>query len=46
MTHITYEFQRVRPKRFMGLWYIWCKLWTYLAPRLTLYPNEPKRDST
>jgi hypothetical protein len=31
----------VRPKRFLKLWYIWCILWTYLAPGLTLYPNGP-----
>ena len=31
MTHITEEFHRVRPKRFLSLWYVWCKLCTYLA---------------
>jgi hypothetical protein len=25
MTHITQEFHRVRPKRFLKLWYVWCK---------------------
>jgi hypothetical protein len=30
----------------MKLWYVWRKLWTYLAPILTLSPNGPKRDST
>jgi hypothetical protein len=30
----------------MRLWYVWCKLWIYLALRLTLYPNGPKWDST
>jgi hypothetical protein len=44
MTHVTQEFHRVCPKWFMGLWYVWCKLWIYLA-RLTLSPNAPKRDS-
>jgi hypothetical protein len=36
----------VRPKWFLRLWYIWCKLWIYLALRLTLSPNRPKHDST
>jgi hypothetical protein len=45
-THTTSEFYRVRPKWFLMLWYVWCKLWIYLPPRLTLYPNGPKRDST
>jgi hypothetical protein len=26
MTHVTLEFYRVRPKRFMSLWYVQCKL--------------------
>jgi hypothetical protein len=46
MTHVTYEFHRVRPKWFLRLCYVWFKLWIYLAPRLTLSPNGPKRDST
>jgi hypothetical protein len=46
MTHVTYEFYRVLPKRFLRLWYVWCKLWIYLAPRLSLSPNGPKWDST
>jgi hypothetical protein len=46
MTHVTKEFQPVRPKGILRLWYIWCILLTYLALRLTLYPNEPQRDST
>ena len=44
MTHVTYEYHRVRPKRFMSLWYVWRNPCTYLA--LTLAPNRPKRDST
>jgi hypothetical protein len=36
----------VRSKRFLRLWYVWCKLWIYLAPTLTLSSNRPKRDST
>jgi hypothetical protein len=43
-THVTQEFHQVRPKWFLKLRYIWCKLWTYLAPIQTLYPNGPKRD--
>jgi hypothetical protein len=46
MTHVTLEFHRVRPNRFLRLWYVWCKLWIYLAPILTPSPNGPKRDST
>jgi hypothetical protein len=45
-THVTKEFHRVRLKWFLRLWYVWCKLWIYLAPRLTLHPNGPKWDST
>jgi hypothetical protein len=43
MTHDTKEFHRVRPKWFLRLWYIWCKLWTYLIPRLTLSLNGPNK---
>jgi hypothetical protein len=46
MTDVTLEFCRVRPNWFLRLWYVWCKLWIYLAPILTLFPNGPKRDST
>jgi hypothetical protein len=35
----------VRPKWFLRLWCIWRKLCTYLAPKLTLSLNGPKRDS-
>jgi hypothetical protein len=45
MTQVTYEFHWVHPKQFLKLWYVWSKLWTYLAPILTLSPNGPKRDS-
>jgi hypothetical protein len=45
MTHITYEFHRVRPKWFMSLRYVRCKPCTYLESRLALYPNGPKRAS-
>jgi hypothetical protein len=46
MTHVTLEFHRVHPNQFLRIWYVWCKLWIYLAPILTLSPNGPKRDST
>jgi hypothetical protein len=36
----------VHPNRFLRIWYVWCKLWIYLAPILTLSPNALKRDST
>jgi len=35
----------VRPKWFLRLWWIRYILCTYLALKLTLSPNEPKRDS-
>jgi hypothetical protein len=31
MTHVAYEFQRVRPKLFISLWFIQCRPCTYLA---------------
>jgi hypothetical protein len=43
MTHVTYEFHRVRPKLFMMYWYIQCKPRTYLASRFALSPNVPNR---
>jgi hypothetical protein len=42
MTHITSEFHRVRPKWFLSLRYVQCKLWTDLASRLPLSLNRPK----
>jgi hypothetical protein len=45
LTHITYEFHRVRPKKFRCSWYIRRKPYTYLALRLTLSLNRPKRAS-
>jgi hypothetical protein len=44
MTHVTFKFHRVRPKLFMCLWYVQCKLCTYLASRLALSPNRTNRD--
>jgi hypothetical protein len=45
MTHVTYEFHRVRPKWFLSLQYVRCKPCSYLKSRLALYPNGPKRAS-
>jgi hypothetical protein len=33
MTHITYEFHKVRPKLFLSVWYVWRKPCTYLASK-------------
>jgi hypothetical protein len=41
-----YEYRRVCQKQFLSLWYVWRKPCTYIAPTLTLSPNETKRDST
>jgi hypothetical protein len=46
MTHVTLEFHRVHPKRFLRLWYVQPKLCTYLALRLALYSNGLNRAST
>jgi hypothetical protein len=46
MTHVTKQFHRVRPKQFPRQWYVRRKPHTYLASRLALSPNEPKRVST
>jgi hypothetical protein len=46
MTHVTFEFHRVRPKQFMRLWYVRHKPCTYLASRLALSPNGLNRAST
>jgi hypothetical protein len=43
---VTLKYHRVRPKRLLSLWYVWCKLCPYLALTLTLSPNGPKRDLT
>jgi hypothetical protein len=37
MTHVTFEFHRVRPKWFLSLWYVRRKPQTFLASRLALY---------
>ena len=36
----------MHPKRFLSLWYVWHKLCTYLALRLTLSTNRLKWAST
>ena len=46
MTHVTYEFHRVHPKQLLSLWNVRCKPCSYLASRLALSPNGPKRAST
>ena len=43
---VTKWYHRVRPKRFLSLWYVWRKPCIYLAPTLTLSPSRPKQDST
>jgi hypothetical protein len=30
---VSQEYRRVHPKRFLSLWYVWCKPCTYIAPR-------------
>ena len=45
LSPFTYDYHRVHPKWFLSLWCNRCKLCTYLAPKLTLSPNRPKRDS-
>jgi hypothetical protein len=46
MTHVTLELYQVHPKWLPSLWYVWHKLCTYLAPTLTLSPNEKRWHST
>ena len=43
---VSYEYHRVRPKRFLSLWYVWRKPCTYLASRLAQSQNRPKRACT
>ena len=40
MTHVTYEFHRVHPKRLPSLWYVRRKPCTYLASRLAQYVRK------
>jgi hypothetical protein len=46
MCHITLEFHRRHPKRFLSLWYVRRKPCTNLALILTPSTNRPKRDLT
>jgi hypothetical protein len=46
MSHVTYEFHRVRSKRYPSLWNIRRKPYSYLASRLVLYENRSKWVST
>jgi hypothetical protein len=46
MTHVTMEFDQMRPKRFLRLWYVRQKPCTYLASRLALSSNGLNRAST
>jgi hypothetical protein len=46
LTHITYEFEWVCPKRFASLLHVRCKPSIYLVLRLTLSPNGWKHPST
>jgi len=39
LSFVTKEYHRVRPKRYLSLWYIWSKPCTYLALTLTPSPN-------
>jgi len=45
LSPFTYEYHRMCPKWFLSLWCIRRKLCTYLAPKLTLSPNQRKWDS-
>ena len=45
LSPFTQDYHRVHPKWFLSLWCIRRKLCTYLAPKLTLSPYRPKRDS-
>jgi hypothetical protein len=46
MTHITLEFHRVRPKRYLRLGFVQHKPCNYLASRLALSSNGLNRAST
>ena len=40
---ITLEYHCVCPKRYLSLWYVWCKPCTYLAPTLTVSKRTETR---
>jgi hypothetical protein len=46
LCHITSEYHQVHLKWLLSLWYVQRKPCTYLASRLALSPNGPKRAST
>jgi hypothetical protein len=46
MTHVTFEFHRVRLRRLLRLWYVRHKPCTYLASRLAISLNGLDRAST
>jgi hypothetical protein len=46
MTHVNLVFYLVCPKWFLSLWYVRRKPCSYLASRLALSPNRPKRAHT
>ena len=39
LSFVTLEYHRVRPKRYLSLWYVWRKPCTYLVLTLTPSPN-------
>ena len=41
LSFVTYVYHRVRPKRYLSMWYVWRKPCTYLAQTLTPSPNRP-----
>ena len=43
LSFVTKEYHRVRPKRYMRLWYVWCRPCTYFALTLTPSPNGPNK---
>jgi hypothetical protein len=45
-TEMRFEFHPVRSKQYLSLWYVWSKPCTYVASRLALSPNGPKRVFT
>jgi hypothetical protein len=45
LTHVTYEYHRVRPKQFLSLLHVQRKPCTYLLLRLALSQKRPKRAS-
>ena len=40
---VTQEYHRVCPKRYLSLWYVWCKPCTNIALTLTPSPNRPNK---